>query len=59
MNESKSAQINHCSISPRKENIPRVSYPWKAMEDIKTYAFALNVNQEIDIENNNSKAGVR
>jgi hypothetical protein len=29
------------------------------MADIKTYAFALNVNQEIDIEDNNSRAGVR
>jgi hypothetical protein len=39
MNESVSAQINHCSISPRKESIPRLSNPRKAMVDILDLCF--------------------
>jgi hypothetical protein len=29
-------------------SILRVSNPWKAMADIKTYAIALNINHEIE-----------
>ena len=39
MNEFASAQINHCSISPRKESIPRVSNPRKAIADILDLCF--------------------
>ena len=56
-NESASARIYRCSISPR--SIPRVSNPWKAMADNKTDTIAMNINHEIGEETTVSNTGVR